>query len=276
MQVENLATYCFLDVERIMRAIDSRPFPPHFVAEENAMSYVNLRQCAVAGLIALAASGIQAAPITFSAGDAGTSLGSATPNSDAAAASFDAAAGSLGSISLINFESAPLGAFSSLAIGAGVTASGLGYTGAATHSIIGGDRCGSVCGFNTTTSGRKYLDIDANFITLSFASPIQAFGAYITGLQLAGETVNFSDGTSQTLTLQNFGSGAQFFGFTDAGTSISSIVFDTRNPSNGLGDFIGLDDIRFVAAGPSSVPEPGTMALLGLGIAGLALRRRKQ
>jgi hypothetical protein len=54
-----------------------------------------------------------------------------------------------------------------------------------------------VCGFNTTPGESQYLDVDANFITLSFPDPIQAFGVYITGLQLAGETVNFNDGTSQ-------------------------------------------------------------------------------
>ncbi|MCC6611493.1 MAG: PEP-CTERM sorting domain-containing protein [Burkholderiales bacterium] len=226
--------------------------------------------------LALGFVGANAAIVSYQAGDPGTSLGSATPNSDAAAASFDAAAGALGSINLINFESAPLGTFSSLLIAPGVTASGLGYTGAATHSIRAGDRCGSVCGFNTTSAGRLYLDVDANFITLSFATPISAFGVYITGLQLEGETVNFNDGTSQTLTLTNFGSGAQFFGFTDAGNLISSIVIDTRNPSNTLGDFIGLDDIRYVTASTSSVPEPGTLALLGLGLAGFAASRRRR
>ena len=238
------------------------------------MFNAQLNQIAFAGLLALAASGVQAAPVVFGAGDAGTSVGSATPNSDAAAAAFDAAAGALGTIQLIDFESAPVGTFSSLSIAPGVTASGVGYTGAATHSISIGGRCGSVCGFNTTDVGRLYLDIDANFLTLTFASPIQAFGAYITGIQAAGETVNFSDGTSQTLELPNLGSGAEFFGFTDAGKTISSIVFDTRNPSNSLGDFIGLDDIRYVSSG-AVVPEPGTLALLGLRFAGLAARRRK-
>lgn len=189
---------------------------------------------------------------------------------------FDAAAGSLGTINLINFESLALGSFSSLLIAPGVTASGLGYTRAATHSIMAGDRCGNQCGFNTTTGGRKWLDVDANFITLTFATPVEAFGAYITGFQLAGETVVFSDGSTQTLTLTNNGSGAQFFGFTDAGKSISSIVIDTLNPTNNLGDFIGLDDIRYVSAGGTTVPEPAMLAMLGLALAGLgAVRRRR-
>ena len=221
-----------------------------------------------ASVLLIAAAAAQAAPLTFEGADPGTSLGSATPGSDAAAAAFDAAAGALGSVRLIDFESAPLGAFPSLEIAPGVTASGLGYTGVATHSIAAGERCGSVCGFNTTLGGLKYLDVDANFITLSFSGGVQAFGAYITGVQLDGETVTFDDGTSQTLVLANHGSGAQFFGFTDAGKTILSITLDTRNPSNTLGDFVGLDDVRYVAA----VPEPGTLALFALGIAGVATR----
>ena len=227
-------------------------------------------------ILALAAQASQAAIVVYDAGDAGITLGGAMPNSNAKAAQFDAAAGALGTVNLINFESAPLGTFSSLVIAPGVTASGLGYTGSATHSIAAGQRCGSVCGFNTTVGGNKYLDIDANFITLTFATGIQAFGAYITGLQLNSEVVTFNDGTSQTITLTNYGSGAQFFGFTDAGKSITSIVLDTRNPSNLLGDFIGLDDVRYVNV--PSVPEPSTYALLALGLAGIAAqasRRRK-
>jgi hypothetical protein len=229
-----------------------------------------------AGCLALSTGALQAAPVTYQAGDAGVSLGGATPNSDAEAANFDSAAGALGTVNLIDLESAPLGAFSSLTIAPGVTVSGVGYTGSATHSIIAGDRCGSVCGFNTTAGGRKYIDVDANLITLSFASPIQAFGAYVTGLQLAAETVQFDDGTVQTFQLTNLGSGAQFFGFTDPGKLITSVIVDTRNPSNALGDFIGLDDIRYVAAASDPIPEPATLALVGLALAGVAASGRRR
>src|SRR5262249_50700595 len=44
------------------------------------------------------------------------------PNSDAAAARFDGVAGMFGAINLIDFESAPLGDFSSLRIAPGLTA----------------------------------------------------------------------------------------------------------------------------------------------------------
>ncbi len=44
------------------------------------MFNAKLNQIAFAGLLALAASGVQAAPVVFGAGDAGTSVGSATPN----------------------------------------------------------------------------------------------------------------------------------------------------------------------------------------------------
>ncbi|MCL4801776.1 MAG: PEP-CTERM sorting domain-containing protein [Burkholderiales bacterium] len=237
------------------------------------------RRALLALALVLGLGGAQAAPIVFEAGDPGIDVGDPTPLSNAAAASFDAAAGALGTVNVIDLESAPLGTFASLAIAPGVTASGLGFTGAATHSIrvgvVGDNRCGNVCGFNTTSPGRLYIDVDANFITFSFDTPVQAFGAYITGLQLAGETVKFNDGVDQELVITNFGSGAQFFGFTDAGAAISSIVIDTRNPSNTLGDFIGLDDIRYVTSA-ASVPEPATLALLGLALAGLATSRRRQ
>ena len=108
-------------------------------------------------------------------------------------------------------------------------------------------------------------------LTFTFANPIDAFGAYLTGVQDTGETIIFSDGSSQMLPIPNPGSGAQFFGFTDFGKNISSLIINARLTVQ-IGDIIGVDDVRMHA---SAVPEPATLVLVGLGIAAACLRRRK-
>jgi PEP-CTERM motif len=40
--------------------------------------------------------------------------------------------------------------------------------------------------------------------------------------------------------------------------------------------FLGLDDISVDSLGPTSVPEPGTLGLFGLGLAGLVVARRRK
>ena len=112
--------------------------------------------------------------------------------------------------------------------------------------------------------------------TFSFASPIDSFGAYITGTEtdLPGDiTVNFTDGSIETLALTKTpdGGGVLYFGFTDAGASISSVTF-TEGPTGSSRDIWGIDDVTFGA----TVPEPGSILLFGTGLAGLAgVIRRK-
>jgi hypothetical protein len=110
-------------------------------------------------------------------------------------------------------------------------------------------------------------------LTYSFAQPVNAFGTFLTGIQLAGETVTFNDGSSQTLTIPNSGGGVEFFGFTDTGRLISNITINASAGS--FGDIIGMDDVRFFTAAVA-VPEPAGLAVLAIGLTGLGLLRRRR
>jgi hypothetical protein len=218
-----------------------------------------------------------AAPITFTGGDPGATSADPHPVTDATAAAFDLAAGALGTINLIDFESAPVGTYASLVIAPGVTLTGTDFTGNSSGQSINNAPAGnpdSVFGYNTTSGGSKYAFINGGFLTFDFATPIQAFGAYLTGLQLDGETITFNDGSQQTVAIPNQGSGAQFVGFTDAGKLIASIRLDTTSAASPLGDFVGVDDVRYVNNGEvAAVPEPASLLLAGSGLLALVRRR---
>ena len=225
------------------------------------------------GLISLsmlfALGSANAALITFSGTDPGAGSASARPNSDAAAAAFTTAASGLGAITLVDFESAPLGAFSNLVISTGVTMNGTDVT-SSNQTIRNSpfDSPDSLFGFNTTAGGSRFVSFYGGTVTFAFSSPVQAFGVYLSGVQLGGETFAFNDGTSQVLNIPNPGNGVLFFGFTDAGQGISNITIDVA------GDIIGLDDVRWVSSAAAAVPEPATLFLSASAIAGLWLLRR--
>ena len=235
---------------------------------------------AIAGVLGFGvAAEAKAAIVTFIGGDAGANSTDPHQVSNAIAANFDAAAGALGTVKVITFESSPVGAFSSLTVAPGVTLTGTDYSGDASGQAIKNAPFGSpnyLWGYNTTANGAKFVFISGGFITFSFATPISAFGAYLTGLQLDNETVTFSDGSSRTLTISNMGGGVQFEGFTDAGRSISSVKIKTSSMLSPLGDYIGVDDVRFVTnaliSTPTSapaVPETSTWVMMLVGFAAL-------
>lgn len=194
-------------------------------------------------------------------------------NSDAAAAAFDSSG--VGSETLFNLESFTTGSVTPLVLAPGITVTGSDISGNP-QQILNVPGCGNLCGFNTTRSpslGTQYLQLYGGNVTFSFATPVEDFGAYFTGVQLDGETVtiNYSDGSpQQILPLPNPGSGVQFFGFADASKQISSILINVQ--VDGTGDIIGIDDIRVSTA----VPEPASIALLGFGVAGLGILRRRK
>lgn len=191
---------------------------------------------------------------TFSGYDAGAGSLAAAPTATAAAAAFDAA---LPTLDLVDFEG-PLGDFS--------------FT---TDAFVRDtQRCAAeLCGYNTTVGGDSFLDVTFSS-TFSFASPINSFGAYFTGVQRGDATLTYTDGSTTVLNLPaaDIGSGGTyFFGFTDPGASISAIDYFTGTG----GDFVGLDDIRFGGATPVPLPAGGLLLLSALA-AGAAVSRLKR
>lgn len=214
--------------------------------------------------------------VTFTGADLGVLPGSPSgPNSTLAATAFDTAAALIGNVSLITFESAPVGAFTSLTVAPGVTISGsdhLGDNQAISNTFDASFP--SLDGYNTTPGGSNFAEMLGGSLVFTFATPVQFFGAYLSGVQdFLQDTYTFSDGTSQTINVPETGTSGSvgelvFVGFTDVGKSISSV---TVNAGTNAWDAIGVDDVRYQSA-PNAVPEPASMAPLLTGFFfGLAL-----
>ena len=204
-------------------------------------------------------------------------------NSDAAAALFNTAASAIGTVSTITFEGSPLGNINNLSVATGVTLSGSDFSGnpQTIRNTTNFPSYPSVDGSNTTAAGAKFVELQGGTLVFTFAQPTQFFGLYLTGVQtnFFADKITFNDGSSQSIALTGNGTSnnvgeTAFLGFTDAGKFITGITITAGN-ANGS-DFIGADDVRFQTGPTGNAPEPATLALLGLGLAGLCFSRRKQ
>ena len=138
------------------------------------------------------------------------------------------------------------------------------------------------------TIGSDVMDIDFFVPGTSTAATTSAFGLVFASVETASETMIEFFSVSNALLYSHFAlagmnQGLSFVGgVANAGERIAKVRITTPKNfllSNGvraneINDFVVMDD--FLYATPTVVPESSSLALVGIGLLGLALSRRSQ
>jgi hypothetical protein len=222
-----------------------------------------------------AATGAQAYNTTFFGEDLGLGEGTALgsyPNASAAESTFLSHLTGVGTEDFESFADdtpAPLG---------------ITFPGAGSATLLGSGNIEEVLsGTNGVgrypISGDNYWESSAQF-SIDFENPVAAFGFY--GIDIgdySGQlTVIASNGlgsTSYTVdnTINGSGGSVLYWGVIDTDNPFTSIEFG--NTASGS-DYFGFDDMTIGSleqVNPNPVPEPSTLALLGLGVIPMGFRR---
>lgn len=147
----------------------------------------------------------------------------------------------------------------------------------------------STCSADLGGGGCGWFETSASF-TLTFEKAISAFGFFGTDigdfdgtlsitLLSGGKELDTLDVTASTAASTADVTSLLFFGFADSSLSIDQIRFNvTQKSGSPTIDYLGFDDFMAGAAAepPVDVPEPGSLALAGLALAGLGAMRRKR
>jgi hypothetical protein len=171
----------------------------------------------------------------------------------------------LAGATLQDFNSVATGEYASLAL-PGVTINGLGGTMTICDGCGGGGGAFGDVGLSLQNTFNSPISFDLVFSTAVSAFGIQGGAFNSPWTYTAYDALN---NVIETLNVNNPCCGPFFNGIAHAGIA--------RVNLNGGGDWVVFDNLRFVAGPTTNVPEPATLAILSLGLAGLAAtRRRKQ